>query len=895
MQTLSQEEFEKKYGKQVYAQFGKQIATTSIFNTQAAKTVWSRAADDIAFAKAQSVANKITGQGDINLGAKTAIVQGGLAPFRSVAAGLTGDGTVGGNALQSADIGGKLITAGNFINKNILPPGVSEKIGQTALDTIGGFQGMSQEKQLEQRNLLGIAEGMGGLLGTRNPFRLKPELPIPASEAKYVLNPGETVFTGATETSTKKVATNTIVEEAKALRESIQATAGEKSVNPFLGSSAARLVEDKPGSSIVARYDAALAQAVESMSDTYKASPIEAMGSDLGDAFMDVIKQQRAVGAALGSELDQWGKLRVSISSTIENALKQMDDSGLSYNPRTNQFTSFQGNAFAESEVTQLSEFFSKMRLLGDAPSVRQIDQFISRTNSELSIFKESTGLTSTTNAERIIKTTLHNLRESLNPEVNGITQLQKYWDANKTYGKLKTFTKEGEKFLGKRTQAGDFARDASVAKSAVQSILNGGKKDWLIALEELTGYPALDNAVLALQAMKDAGDFKGLSLLQAIKEQGIPTSKAGIVGAIIDKAADAGKRTLLGNPEEQTRAFLRSIEKAGVDLKVASRPIQAKASIPKTEKLIKIEKDIKKNVKAQEAAIARKDWPLVAKLKKKYQELKQALLDEIKFIKDNMGSEAGFANFTGGKAPDLKKQSVKTVDKKISKIVADMTEEDAAILRILVENKLDTTPLQTERVLKAMGLDKLPYSEQKELATKILKGYDERWGGVDEVGVATTRSGALDIKKPTSLLEEAKGKTLEEFMKAQGTPLYHGTKADFTEFRQSTSGEIGKGVYFYDSKTKAADYVGEGGRVVEAYFDGKLATMDDFRKTRDRLKDNSWTNSDTIDELSRRGYVGIIRPEGNSTVYNIFDPKNIKTKESLEDIWKKANGKELP
>ena len=146
-------------------------------------------------------------------------------------------------------------------------------------------------------------------------------------------------------------------------------------------------------------------------------------------------------------------------------------------------------------------------------------------------------------------------------------------------------------------------------------------------------------------------------------------------------------------------------------------------------------------------------------------------------------------------------------------------------------------------------------------------------------------------ISKSLALLSEAKKyKSAEEYVKAQGMPVYHGTKANFTEFKPSSSGEIGKGVYFYDSKSKASNHVGDGGRVVEAYVNGKLATMDEFRAVREELGDASWTNSDTINELVRRGYVGIVRPEGNSTVYNIFDPKNIKTKESLEKIWKQAN-----
>lgn len=648
MITLSQKEFEKKYGKGAYTALGRTAAPqTNIFNTQAAKNVWVKASEDIAYASAQSRANQITGQGDPFLGAKTSVIQGGLAPFRSLGAGLFGEGTSGGGAIQSADIGQKLDTAGSFINKQILPKGTSEKIGQTALDTVTGFQNMPREKQLEQRNLLGIAEGLGGLLGARNPFELRP-LKLNPADADYVINATDDVFESAYQAGAKESAktADSIVQEAQNLRQSIQAQTGASDASPLLRSTASRLTEDTAGAGTTGttvaldRYNTAFEQAQANMIDTYQDSPIEAMGGEIGDAFLDVIRQQREVGKQLSKELEQYGNLKVSIEGAITNGLKQMSDSGLSFNPRTNQFTSFQGNAFAEPEINQLTEFFAKVRLLGDSPTVKQINDFVTRTNSELDLYKASANLTTTTNAERIIKTTLHNLKESLNPEVNGITQLTKYWDANNTYGKLKTFTKEGEKFLGKRTQTGDFARDASVAKSAVQSILNGGKKDWLIALEELTGYPALDNAVIALQAMKDAGDYKGLSLLQAIKDQGVPTSKAGLVGAIIDKAADSGKRALLGAPEEQTRAFLKSLADKGIDLKTPSRPIKAPADVPRTKELAKIEKDIQENVAAQKKAIAKEDWPLVAKLKEAYQKLKAALNAEIKRIKGGNGPD---------------------------------------------------------------------------------------------------------------------------------------------------------------------------------------------------------------------------------------------------------------
>ena len=93
-----------------------------------------------------------------------------------------------------------------------------------------------------------------------------------------------------------------------------------------------------------------------------------------------------------------------------------------------------------------------------------------------------------------------------------------------------------------------------------MQSILNNGKKDWLEKLEEITGYPALDRSVIALQAMKDAGDFRGLSLLQQLSTGAAPTP-AGITQKVIDFALDKVARAAAGSPEEQTRIFLKALQ----------------------------------------------------------------------------------------------------------------------------------------------------------------------------------------------------------------------------------------------------------------------------------------------------------------------------------------------
>ena len=678
MKTYSAKEFENIYGADAVSQFGKPVNTPTIFNPTPFKNVWTKAAEQIAQDIAFSRTNRITGKGDQFQGAKSAIIQGGLAPFRSIAAGFTGEGTKIGETMANAGIGQKLDTVGSFINKQVLPKGVSEKIGQTALDTIEGFNAMDLEQQNKQRNRLGVAEGLSFLLGSE--LKLKGLKDTGKIDYQYTINPNEEqVFTDVAKLSAKKdykaeyaaqqstkestqQSSDAAFSQALNLREQIQAFGGEKRVGPQFTTSAKRVIAPSTPmflegtasrqNNIADLYDEYFTSAQKHIADVKQDPPLAQVGEEVGDAFNSVIKQQQAIGAVMGEELETYGSLRVSVQSAVQAALKQMSDSGLSFNPRTQQFVSFQGNAFAEKEVQMLVDFFAKVRLLGDTPTVRDLNNAISALRSELTFTKGSLGVQQVTNAERIINTTLHNLKQTLNPEINGISQLQRYWKANQAYSDLSTFIEEGSSYLGKVTQSGDYAKDASILKSSVQSLLNNGKKDWLLQLEALTDYPALDYAVIALQAMKDAGDYKGLSLLQVIKDQGIPTSKAGVTGAIIDKATDVGTRVVMGKPEEQTRAFLKSIGAKRTDLTKADKPVKAKADIPKTKEIISLEKQIAKNVAEQEKALRAGDITLLQKLKKIYSKLVNKLKAEIKFVKDNMGSEAGFANFAGGKAP---------------------------------------------------------------------------------------------------------------------------------------------------------------------------------------------------------------------------------------------------
>lgn len=395
------------------------------------------------------------------------------------------------------------------------------------------------------------------------------------------------------------------------LKNNIQLSIAKKNVNPQLESSANRLFMEGTNNldNPLVTYDNYLAQSKKALGDIKADPAISVVGEKMGDAFETVIKQRQSVGKVLGEELKANGGVKVSIVEPKTSLLGELKDSGLSYNPKTKKLTSFQGSKFAPEEVKMLDSFLKGVNALGDNPTVAQIDNFIAKTRSTLAFTKGKAGVIGTTNAERIINGGISKLRGALDPTINGNKALSKYWNANKTYSELSDFVDEGSTFLGKKTLSGDFAKDASVAKSSVQSILNQGKKDFMLKLEALTGYKAIDDAVLALQAMKDAGDFRGLSLLQAMSETGIPTSKAGFTQKIIDYAVEKGGKILAGTPEEQTRALLQDLSnKAKVPTTINTKSSTApttgakinKSNQPKSSPTVISKKTTTKSLKGQ-------------------------------------------------------------------------------------------------------------------------------------------------------------------------------------------------------------------------------------------------------------------------------------------------------
>lgn len=299
------------------------------------------------------------------------------------------------------------------------------------------------------------------------------------------------------------------------------------------------------------------AQEKKALSDTKQDTALGMVGSDLGKSFSKVIKLRQNVGKTMASELEKFGSKGISSSGIVSGFQKDLIDSGAKYDALKQEVANTSESKFTTTDTKLLEKYGQELSKLGKDPTAKELDAFVGRMPNEIKALKSQAGVNFKTNAERIINKNLDSVRSTLTS-----AGTKEYKTARSSYSDLSNFVNEGIPFLGKKTSTGDFAKDASLVKSSVQSTLNGGKKDWLLKLEKLTGDPIIDKATLALQAMKDAGDYRGESLLNLIAEGNkVPTSVHGLADKIAGAAVKGARRVALGSPYEQTQRFLKSLK----------------------------------------------------------------------------------------------------------------------------------------------------------------------------------------------------------------------------------------------------------------------------------------------------------------------------------------------
>jgi hypothetical protein len=214
--------------------------------------------------------------------------------------------------------------------------------------------------------------------------------------------------------------------------------------------------------------------------------------------------------------------------------------------------------------------------------------------------------------------------------------------------------------------------------------------------------------------------------------------------------------------PENQilTAAKARA-DAGGKDLKTADRPVGVKSAllndpnIPEAIKkeAVRVEGQIKKNVEQQKKAIKAGDFTLVAELKKVYETLRERLAEIFDKIKEAVKDERGFANFFDGEEPKIYRKNALTKSlmsdqKKATNAPTNTQIIDDTLPKIDAEVKSNIV-----RILDDYTLNKNP-----ETYGALVKKLGEVLDKADAPKVVTT---------PTTLLEEAKGKSMEDFVKS--------------------------------------------------------------------------------------------------------------------------------
>lgn len=269
-----------------------------------------------------------------------------------------------------------------------------------------------------------------------------------------------------------------------------------------------------------------------------KGSPVEVVGSRTDNALQFADKKRQAIGQRMGEiETKYADEIIPNKPETIQvfNDIKDLANKP-SYGAKLND----------SPLVQKLIEDFDTLAQNGLSIAernkfVRSWDSVIRDAKDAFGNFKENGSVyTKIQNAVNKVKDeTVTNLTNKDNI-YRGLRS--KYAE----HIKLQDF---GDALLGKDGALGERIKGAATVKRAIQSNSDAGARQFLAKLKEITGYDAIRDGDLALTAMKNVGDYQGLSLLNILQE-----GKGGIIKSVLEKGQDM----LVGNEAKRVKKFIK-------------------------------------------------------------------------------------------------------------------------------------------------------------------------------------------------------------------------------------------------------------------------------------------------------------------------------------------------
>lgn len=285
------------------------------------------------------------------------------------------------------------------------------------------------------------------------------------------------------------------------------------------------------------------------------------------------------------------------------------------------------------------------------------------------------------------------------------------------------------------------------------------------------------------------------------------------------------------------------------------------------------------------------------------------------------------------GAVRNLPKRVTEMVDKVKPKTIKNLFDGDLRTVRDILSSEQMTVEQQIKGryLLGDLGLNpEIDNQTMKQVMQSIHNRYEQlnprqiissSRTKLDKQGNVIYKGASQRQQVNPHIAQARQYPTAEEFVKAQGTPLYHGTNAEFKVFDKNKIGTAtdeglyGKGFYFGNTESFAS--VAPKGRpaknVMKVYPSKdinlfEISKIESVEEMADLLnmsesaltKESSGIIRPVRDQvgqftshLKELGYDGVVVNRGGDAIETvIFEPEKIRAEGQLTDIWNEANSK---
>jgi len=269
-----------------------------------------------------------------------------------------------------------------------------------------------------------------------------------------------------------------------------------------------------------------------------KFDPTEVVGSRTDNALQFADKKRQVVGQKMGEIETKYADEVIPLTRETTDKFARFEDilNSSGYGKSLNEIKPIQAMV---DDFVKLNK--NGLTVAERNSFVRAYDKILRDATDVFGNFKENAS--AYTDMSRVLNSIKEETVSALSTKDKIYRGLRKQYSE---HIKLQDF---GDSLLGKEGLLGDRIKGGATVKRAIKSNSDAGARQFLIKLKEITGYDAMRDADLALTAMKNVGDYHGLSLLEILND-----GKSGLIKKGLEKAQDI----IVGNESQRVKKFIK-------------------------------------------------------------------------------------------------------------------------------------------------------------------------------------------------------------------------------------------------------------------------------------------------------------------------------------------------